>query len=108
MDVASWLSPLMYGMNAIKTSSSLISGSLIESVLLPLLTPPLVFETFPVLLDEVDVDELFDRRFEFDLPLPPRLPPLPRPRPPELFPPLDDFLPPVDPPRDDILRYSIA
>mmetsp|Transcript_27221 Transcript_27221/g.74539 ORF Transcript_27221/g.74539 Transcript_27221/m.74539 type:complete len:147 (+) Transcript_27221:3896-4336(+) len=86
-------------MNAIKTSSSLISGSFMESFLLLLLTP---FETPPVLVEELDV--LFDRRFEFDLPLPPRLPPLPRPRPPELFPPLDDFFPPVDPAEDDIFR----
>jgi len=99
MEEASWLSPLMYGMNAIKTSSSFISGSFDISVLFPRLSP---FEADPLLFDELE--ELFDRLlFELDLPLPPRLPPLPRPRPPELLPPLEDFRPPDDAPDDIIL-----
>jgi len=89
----------MYGINAIKTSSSFNSGSLVVSILFPRLSP---FEADPLLLDEFD--ELFDLLlFEFDLPLPPLLPPLPRPRPPELLPPREDFLPPDDAPDDDII-----
>lgn len=79
-------------------TSSFISGSVIESLLIPLPTP---FETFPVSFGELE--GWFDRRLAFDLPLPPRLPPLPRPRPPELIPFLDGFLPPDDPPGDDML-----
>jgi hypothetical protein len=82
-----------------RLTSSLNSGSLVASFLFPLLSP---FETDPLLLDEFDA--LLDRRlFEFDLPLPPRLPPLTRPRPPELLPPLDGFLPPDAAPDGSIL-----
>lgn len=91
----------MYGMNAIKISSSLISGSFDASFLLPRLSP---FEEDPLLL--LEFDELFCRLlFEFDLPLPPLLPPLPRPLPPELLPPREDFLPPDDDP-DDIMLLN--
>lgn len=76
-----------------RLTSSLNSGSLTASFLFPLLSP---FGTDPLLLLD-EFDALLDRRlFEFDLPLPPRLPPRARPRPPELLPPLDDFLPPPD------------
>ena len=87
-------------------TSSLISGSLTASFLFPLLSPFDAFGTFgtdPLLLLLAEFEELFGRLlFEFDLPLPPRLPPLARPRPPVL-PPLDDFLPPDAAPDDIIL-----
>ena len=82
-------------------TSSLISGSLVASFLFPRLSS---FEADPLLLFEFE--EFFCRLlFEFDLPLPPRLPPLPRP--PELLPPREDFLPPDDAPDDIILLIRL-